>query len=214
VHERRKQANSASVIWYIIFFRQKNTDRPNGAIGVSATSDSSTAITGIASTNGSGVFGESNSGYGLYGASSSGSGVYASSTTSYGVQGGSTSGIGVNGSSTSSPGVEGISSDSAGVAGISTNGPGVLARGSSGPALRVMGHVQVQGNAVGLATLLAGHTSVTVTTSTATASSNVLLTPLANPKANLWVSRAAGSFTIHASAAPSANLSIAYLIIN
>lgn len=162
--------------------------------GVYATSDSSTAIAGIASTNGSGVFGQSNSGYGLYGASTSGSGVYASGTSGYGVQGGSTSGTGVHG--------------------FSTSGPGVYAQSSSGPALVANGHVQVQGNAVGQATLLAGQTSVTVTTSAATASSNVLLTPLANPKANVWVTRAAGSFTIHISKALTSNLSIAYLIIN
>ncbi len=31
---------------------------------------------------------------------------------------------------------------------------------------------------------------------------------------NLWVTLAAGSFTIHASAAPTSTLAIAYLIIN
>ena len=77
-----------------------------------------------------------------------------------------------------------------------------------------MSTTQNESTSVGQATIAAGATSVTVTTSAATASSNILLTPLANPKANLWVTRAAGSFTIHASAAPSINLTIAYLIIN
>lgn len=92
--------------------------------------------------------------------------------------------------------------------------PAVEATNGSGPALVANGHMQVQGDAVGTATLLAGQTKVTVTTSAATASSNVMLTPLANPKANLWVTRSAGSFTIHASTAPTSNLAIAYLIIN
>ncbi len=112
-------------------------------------------------------------------------------------------------------GVVATSDSGFGVLGQGTSGPGVVGTSSSsGPALVANGPVQVQGNSVGQATLAVGATSVTVTTSAATASSNILLTPLANPKANLWVSRAAGSFTIHISKALTSNLSIAYLIIN
>src|SRR5205085_11474688 len=100
-----------------------------------------------------------------------------------------------------------------GIQGVSLRGVGIVAI-SNGTALLVMGHVQVQSDAVGQATLRAGKTSVTVKTSAATTNSNVLLTPLADPKANLWVTPATGSFTIHASAAPSSDLLIAFLIIN
>jgi len=81
-------------------------------------------------------------------------------------------------------------------------------------ALNVQGTMQVQGNSVGQATIPAGSSSVTVTTSAATTSSIILLTLLGKSKGVLWVTRAAGSFTIHASAVQSSSLSIAYLIIN
>ena len=93
-------------------------------------------------------------------------------------------------------------------------GTAVTAQSGSGHALVAIGTVQIQGNSVGQATLLAGKTSVTVTTSAATTTSNILLTPLGNPQGNLWVIRASGSFTIHSNKAPSVSLSIAYLIIN
>ncbi len=70
------------------------------------------------------------------------------------------------------------------------------------------------GDAVGQATLLKGKTSVQVSTPAATASSNVLLTPLNNPKAVLWVTRATGSFTIHAFLRASSDVTIAFLVIN
>jgi hypothetical protein len=193
----------------------------NSGSGVYASGTTGYGVEG-GSTSGTGVYGFSNKQYGMHavggGATQTSgpgaAGVFAEGGPNYGVYATSTTGTGVFGRSTSSYGVEGFSSTGIGVAGGSTSGTGVYAQSSSGPALVANGHVQVQGNAVGQATLLAGHSSVTVTTSAATASSNILLTPLANPKANLWVTRAAGSFTIHASAAPTSNLSIAYLIIN
>ena len=88
------------------------------------------------------------------------------------------------------------------------------AANGSGVALNVQGHMQVKGNSVGQATIAAGHTSVTVTTSAATTASNVLLTLLSMYKGTLWVTLAAGSFTINCSAAPTSSIKIAYLIIN
>src|SRR5689334_1652479 len=32
MHKRRKRVNSASVIWHIVLFRQKNTDRPSDRV--------------------------------------------------------------------------------------------------------------------------------------------------------------------------------------
>lgn len=159
----------------------------NGAVGVSSGSDTADGIYSTSNGPGkSGVFG--------YNSTSTGFGLYGEADTGIAVNGGTTSGIAVRGTG-------------------GTSGIAVQAIGGS-VALNVQGTVQVQGNSVGQATLAAGKTSVTVTTSAATASSNILLTPLGNPGGNLWVVRASGSFTIHASKAPSANLSIAYLIIN
>lgn len=171
----------------------------NGANGVNAISDSGNGLFALSSSENSihtigpgflstgiraGIYAEGGTGYGVLATSTSGTSVIGFNDTAIALQGQSTSGI------------------------------GVLAESVSGPALVAKGPVQVQGTSVGQATLLAGKTSVTVTSSAATASSNILLTPLGNPLGNLWVTRAAGSFTIHASKAPPSNLSIAYLIIN
>ncbi len=168
----------------------------NGAVGAQATSDSgnglyasSGSFDGIHATSGgtgrSGLFAEGVSG---------GYGVYSKCR-------GGTALVGEGGSGT------GLLAYSLG------GGYGVVAQ-SDHIALQASGHVQIQGDAVGQATMAAGATSVTVTTTAATTASNVLLTPLGKPRGSLWVTRAAGSFTIHASASQTANLAIAYLIIN
>jgi hypothetical protein len=171
----------------------------NGAVGVQATSDSGTGLNassgsfnGIHATSGgtgaSGLFAEGVSGgYGVYSRCRGGTAV-----------------VGEGGSGT---GVYGYSD-------VGSSGFGVIAYSPNGTALQVNGPMQLKGSSVGQATLAAGKTSVTVTSPAATASSNILLTPLGNPLGNLWVTRATGSFTIHASKAPTSNLSIAYLIIN
>jgi hypothetical protein len=100
------------------------------------------------------------------------------------------------------------------VVAISKSGIGVTAQSDSGIALQVFGRVAIGGSAVGQATISKGQTSVTVSASAATPSSNILLTPLGDPKGTLWVTRAMGSFTIEISAAPASDLAIAYLIIN
>lgn len=100
------------------------------------------------------------------------------------------------------------------VVAISKSGTGVSTQSDSGIALQVFGKVTISGSAVGQATISKGQTSVTVSTSAATPSSNILLTPLGNPKGTLWVTRATGNFTIEISAAPASDLAIAYLIIN
>jgi hypothetical protein len=82
-----------------------------------------------------------------------------------------------------------------------TNGAdGVVAQSGGGPFASFTG---------------AGQSSVTVTTPAATPQSIVLLTPMRNPGALLWVSeRSAGSFTISASASLSAPILLAYLVVN
>jgi hypothetical protein len=77
---------------------------------------------------------------------------------------------------------------------------------------RIVGEVRQQ--VVGQTTLVTGTTSVTVSDPATTATSNILLTPLSNPGGQLWVTRAGGSFTIQASAAPTSDVPITYLITN
>lgn len=177
-----------------------------------------------ATSNGSGksaVFGfnSSSTGYGLYGEGDTGTAV----------RGGTTSGIAVqataNGSSHNGAGVlnAAMLADGGVTYGLyatnnTASAPTILASNTAssgaGVALNVQGLVQVQGNAIGQATLQAGHTSVTVTSSAATTSSNILLTPLNKYKGVLWVTRSAGSFTINASSASTSAVNIAYFIVN
>ena len=74
--------------------------------------------------------------------------------------------------------------------------------------------VQQENDAIGQTRLLANTSSVTVNTTAATPTSTILLTPLDNPEGHLWITRAAGSFTIKASVAPTRDVPIAYLIKN
>jgi len=65
--------------------------------------------------------------------------------------------------------------------------------------------------ASGTATIASGSTSVTVNHGLVCTPSKVLITPLAQPSGNLWVSNITStSFTINISSAPSANLSVAW----
>lgn len=194
---------------------------PMDNVGTFSSSNASVpAVTATGSNGASGVKATSDSGYALYATSgSSGDTLYASNTSA-----GTGNAIHAwNNSPTASAlyaeghtgfGVYGTSDTNWGVYGWSGTDVGVYASTAGGTALLVNGPMKVQGTSVGQATLLAGKTSVTVTTSAATPSSNILLTPLGNPGGDLWVTRAAGSFTIHSSKAPTASLSIAYLIIN
>lgn len=95
-----------------------------------------------------------------------------------------------------------------------TNNSGVYAQNTKGTALQVQGHVLIQGDAVGQATLLAVHTSVTVMTTEATPSSNILLTPLNTYTGTFYATRAAGNFTIDINPAQSSDVVFTYLIIN
>lgn len=179
----------------------------NGSTGVSATSDGFHAIIGIATGNkGTGVTGQGINGNGVSGFSQSSDGVHGESNSASGVSGQSGSASGVLGSSVFGTGVAG--------SGLKFGSIGVAASSLFGTALQVEGHIQVLGDAVGQATLPKGQTSVTVSTPAATTASNILLTPLDRLTGTLWVTRVAGSFTIHAQHPESSNVRIAFLIIN
>ena len=86
-----------------------------------------------------------------------------------------------------------------GVGVVAEGGTGLLARtiAPNGLGLVVDGRIEVRGNAVGEAVLVAEARSVTVSNPAATPDSVIVLTPLANPGGPLWISaQSAGSFTI------------------
>lgn len=191
--------------------------------GVVGQSDISPGVQGFSISN-TGVSGISNSEAGVSGSGLQlgvrgvngnitptvvAAGVFGHSGGDDGVYGLSDTGIGVHGTG------------SIGVQGTSSTGTGVLAQAAAtaGTALRVQGPIKVgafnsvTNSPVGTATIADKTSSVTVTNPVATPNSIVILTPLSDPGGNLWVTPAAGSFTINRSAhRPS--VTIAYLIIN
>lgn len=194
----------------------------NGAIGVSVITDTGNGVAantthgvGVAahSVTSYGVTASSNYGAGLF-ASGRGEAIFAQGGPGYGLR--ATSGnYGVETTSTGSYGLHATGASSAGaIFAEGGAGTGLYATSTSGNAIKVDGYIAVQGNSVGTATLLAGSDSVTVTSAAATTASVIVLTPLAQYKGNLWVTRATGSFSINSSQTESSDLQIAYLIIN
>lgn len=168
----------------------------------------------VPSGNITAIWGDTSNGYGVFGSSDS-NGVVGQSASGIGVQGRCLDGIAVQGDSVIGTGVQGLSEEGGiGVEGISSQGIGISASSDIGIALVVHGLIQITGNAVGQVTLSLGQTSVTVNTAAAKASSNILLTPLGDPGGQLWVTCAAGNFTIRTNTAPLSNVDIVYLIIN
>ena len=102
-----------------------STVRGNATTGTTTSS----AVVGVASTSGSGVYGSSSSGYALRGASTTGGGLYVTAGSSGdGVYGSSSSGNGVYGASTTGNGVYGATTSGYGVYGQSLNSYGVVAQ--------------------------------------------------------------------------------------
>lgn len=202
---------------------------PHG-IGVSGTSTLGTGVSGSGGLDGVVGKGTGSNSTGVVGTGvSTGVSGSTSGPSGFGVSGHGSIGVTGDSSTTSGIGVQGMAfgPGGRGVVGSSTQGDGVagFARGAtnaavsasnpSGVGLRVQGSVQIQGSAAGSVTLPSGATTATVSATAATAQSLVLLTPLQDPGARLWISgRTAGSFTISASQPVSASLTIQYLVIN
>jgi hypothetical protein len=152
-------------------------------------------------TSGTGVYGKSDDyGYGVYGWSLSGEGVGGHCEYKHGVTGSSNS---------TDPAYAGVSGTNTGV------GPAIIANGSygSGPALRIIGHIQVQGDAVGTATLPLNAGSVTVNSPAVDTGSLILVTPAGKLNKPWWVVAGSGSFTFNTTGNhPAVNFS--YLVIN
>jgi hypothetical protein len=168
---------------------------------------------------GTGVYGTATTGVGVYGTSAGGgakqaawgvgtsgaAGLRATSDTSNGIVASSTSGIGLNVQSGSGSAIIG---SSGGV------GYGLYLTAPSGWALGCVGRIRVLGNAVGTVTLAHATTSKTISSSACSGSSQVILTPTTNPQVSIWATAAPGDVTIHASAAPSSDVTFSYLLIN
>lgn len=111
--------------------------------------------------------------------------------------------------------VEATSDGGIGVDATSVHGTAIRARAPNGVGLSVEGLLQVTAPAVGTVTAQGGETVLQVQSAAATGKSTILLTPLGNPKAFLWInSRASGSFAIGASQPLPTGLVIHYLVIN
>jgi len=126
----------------------------------------------------------------------------------------SENGAGVDAASKNGPGIL-ASGNSFGVDASSAQGTAVRARSRAGVGLSVEGRLEVGDPAIGAVTAAGGETSLQVHSAAATDKSTILLTPLSNPGAFLWINaRAAGVFTIGASQPLPRGLIIQYLIIN
>ena len=102
-----------------------------------------------------------------------------------------------------------------GVQAHSQNGIGLHARSDQGVGLRVEGQVQIASPAVGQVQTKGGEKVLQVVAEAATEQSTILLTPLSNPGAFLWIAeRRPKAFVIEASQPLPPQLSIQYLIIN
>jgi hypothetical protein len=177
-------------------------------IGVKGETAGGTGVSGTATT-GVGVYGTTAGGaakQAMYAVGTSGSsGLRASSDTGNGIVASSTSGTGLNVQSGSGSAIIG---SSGGV------GYGLYFSAASGWAIGCAGRLRVLGSAVGTATLAHGTTSKTVSSTACSGSSQVILTPTRDPLVRIWATAAPGAFTIHASSAPSSDITFSYLLIN
>jgi hypothetical protein len=149
---------------------------------------------------------------GIFSCSGGGAGVSATSISGPGVFAESQSGIGVH---AVGGGATGVATGGLEAAIFAEGGPGIGVLASGAVALQVIGKIEIQGNSAGMVAMAAGATTMTVTNPAATANSLIVLTPLDNPQAFLWVAaRNAGSFTIDASGALLTPVNIMFLIIN
>ena len=184
----------------------------------SSESTSGTGVCGNAVANSTGVMGIS----GIQAhASSPKTGVYgyaAQDIAARGVYGETTVGQGVRGVATSGYGVRGVVTSGTGASGYATTGTAVLATSANpkvGTALRAVGRVRFD-NSVGLATVAAGTSSITVTPGIdLTATSAVVATLQGDAGGGTTVKRVtvnatADTFTIYLTANAAAAVKVAW----
>ncbi len=208
----------------------------DGDVVLGVDDQSTSGITGVTTTDfsglhgestydgGTGVFGEGT--YGLFGQGGT-YGVYGGGGGTYGVYG--NGGTGVYGQSAFANGVFGQTSANTasgvygqndgtgvGVAGRSDNGTGVLALSANGTALKVTGKAEFSRS--GKATIKAGNTSVVVN-NVALASASLVLATLQQVQAGIYVAGvvpnvANSKFSIRLNKPPTANLNVAWFVVN
>lgn len=193
-----------------------NAPHPPPGIGVHAVGAGASPTNSVSQAA---IVAEGGSGNGVVALTTNGTAISASDgAKGNGVLAGTNGGIAVNATDNGSGvAVNAISDGGTGVAGNTGTGVGVSAQATdaNGIALQVIGKVEVQGNSVGSVTMAAGTKTLTVTNAAATPNSLIFLTPLENPHAFLWIGeRNAGKFTIDASTALPAKVTIGFLIIN
>ena len=169
------------------------------------------SLTSLAnSTNDNAVFAASSAG--------GGNAIAGSSASASGVHGESSSGVGVSGFSASATAVEGDSLSGIGISATASTGIALRASASDpkGTALLTSGRIRVDGVS-GVATILAGTTSVTFTPGVDLVNTSfVLLTPKANIGARaLWFSTntTANTISIHLSPSRPKRTNVAWLLI-
>ena len=192
-------------------------------IGVGGFSTSGKGIKGEAG-NGTGVQGESICCTGVRGVSSSGEGVHGESTNGTGVDGASSSGNGVFGLSTSSDGVLGWTNGTgkAGVRGEARTGSAIGVQATNGgnagaTALKATGKTSFSRS--GTLTVSAGTSAATKAPISLTSASLVLTTIQGNQpgvyvQGVTKVTGTSGSFTIHLNKNTTANLPVAWFVVN
>ena len=206
--------------------------------GVHGDTTSGRGVSGN-SVYGDGVFGQSDLADGLHGHSGVGRGVYGNSYYGDGVYGDSNNGHGVhgaasiggtagvwgedNGSDPTAFGVKATSEVGTALRAIAQSGPAISAQSNgigisvsvsgSAPALKVTGVAKFSRS--GIATVAAGHSSVTVPAQLSTASF-VLATPQTNSSGTYVQSvvAAAGHFTIYLNRNAPAALRVGWFIVN
>ncbi|HEY7780587.1 MAG TPA: hypothetical protein VIC85_10300 [Ktedonobacterales bacterium] len=188
--------------------------------GLQATGGGGTAAA-VRATGGSGagVYATSTGGIGVYGTSAGGAStqaMYAVGTSgATGPRATSDTGNGLVALSTNGTGINVQSATGSAVVATSTGvGYGLHLTATSGWAIGCVGRIRVLGNAVETVTLTHGTTAKTVSSTACSGSSQVILTPTSNPQVAIWAVASPGFFTLHASAAPSADVTFSYFLIN
>jgi hypothetical protein len=198
----------------------KNVSKGVALVGHSAASDLD-AIPIVLPSN-VGVFGYANfddNAEGVHGYSSDGIGVHGFSDHKIAVYGSTGYGKGVYGSSTYGDAVWGVTSDGVGMHAWTTNGTGVEAGSEHALALHTWGRVKFE-KVSGIATIRAGHTSVTVSPGAGVdivKASFVLLTPRSDLRGRrLWytLNLLANTITIRMSSAAGSSVQVGWLLLN
>jgi hypothetical protein len=199
-----------------------NYSSKTALVGHSGTSMADTMPAPVVLPGKVGVYGFANQdadAEGVHGYSQHGIGVHGFSDEKIAVYGSTGYGTGVYGSSTTGDAVWGVTSDGVGMHAWTTNGTGVEAGSEHALALHTWGRVKFE-KVSGIATIRAGHTSVTVSPGAGVdiiKASFVLLTPRSDLHGRrIWytLNLLANTITIHLSSAAGSSVQVGWLLLN